>query len=137
MPGSFGQTAKRRKIAFRYFVPDFEANLETAIADAVESKRELTADPGANGFQANPNLFRTRWAVGVPAHALELVRGSRLKLHLTQTQEINDKPALVRRVRLSASGDASWHELVDDVQFVEQACTTHKIDSPVSKDSEC
>ena len=105
------------KIAFRYFVPDFEANLETAIAAAMQSKRELTSDPGANGFQSNPSLFRSRWAVGVPVARLELVPGSRLKLHLTQTQTVNDKPGLVRRARLSVSDDASWHQLVDDPNF--------------------
>jgi hypothetical protein len=108
---------QERKIAFRYFVPDFEANLETAIAAAVKSKRELTSDPGANGFQSNPSLFRSRWAVGVPVVRLELVPGSRLKLHLTQTQTVSDKPALVRRARLSVSDDASWHQLVDDPNF--------------------
>src|SRR3984885_3120836 len=109
---------REKKIAFRYFVPDSEAGLEAALGEAVESKRELTSDPGANGFRANPNLFRTRWMVGVPASTLEPVRGSRLKLRLTQTQEINDKPAPLRRARLSASGDLRWHDLADDLQFV-------------------
>src|SRR5580698_5482840 len=109
---------QEKKIAFRYFVPDSEAGLEAALGEAVESKRELTSDPGANGFRANPNLFRTRWMVGVPASTLEPVRGSRLKLRLTQTQEINDKPAPLRRARLSASGDLRWHDLADDLQFV-------------------
>lgn len=83
----------------------------------MKSKRELTSDPGANGFQSNPSLFRSRWAVAVPVARLELVPGSRLKLHLTQTQTVNDKPALVRRARLSVSDDASWHQLVDDPNF--------------------
>jgi hypothetical protein len=109
---------REKKIAFRYFVPDSEAGLEAALGEAVESKRELTSDPGANGFRANPNLFRTRWMVGVPASTLEPVRGSHLKLRLTQTQEINDKPAPLRRARLSASGDLRWHDLADDLQFV-------------------
>lgn len=108
---------QKKKIAFRYFIPDSEANLQSALSAAVESKRKLTADPGANGFQANPNLFRARWTVGVPVTPLELAPGSRLKVHLTQTQEITEKPALVRRVRLSASGDALWHELVHDSNF--------------------
>ena len=106
-----------KKIAFRYFVPDGEANLEVALASAVDAKRDLTDDPGANGFQANPNLFRTRWTVGVPASPLELAPGSRLKVRLTQTQEITEKPALVRRLRLFASSDSRWHELAVDPSF--------------------
>src|SRR5579859_1247859 len=106
-----------KKIAFRYFVPDGEANLEVALASAVDAKRDLTDDPGANGFQANPNLFRTRWTVGVPASPLELAPGSRLTVRLTQTQEITEKPALVRRLRLFASSDSRWHELAVDPSF--------------------
>ena len=75
---------------------------------AFESKRELSDDPGANGFQVVPNLFHTRWVVGVLAEPLRLARGSRIKLRLTQTQQIDDKPALVRRAHLSVSGDAFW-----------------------------
>ena len=122
-----------KKISFRYFVPDSEANLENAVGDAVDSKRELTADPGANGFRANPNLFRSRWTVGVPASPLELVRGSHLKLRLTQTSEINDKPALVPRVRLSVSSDASWHKLVRDSNFADELAQLTKLTRRLEK----
>jgi hypothetical protein len=105
---------QEKKIAFRYFVPDLETNLETAVDAAVDSKKELAADPGANIFRGNPNLFRARWTVGVPAAPLELTSGGKLKVRLTQTQTINDKPALVRRVSLSVSGDASWRQLAAD-----------------------
>ena len=108
---------QQTKIAFRYLVPDSQANLETGLADAVDAKRELTADPGANGFWANPSLFRPRWTVAVPDAPIRVVRGSRLKVRLAQTQEISSKPALVRRARLSVSGDASWHQLVSDPEF--------------------
>jgi hypothetical protein len=121
------------KIAFRYFVPDFEANLETAIAAAVKSKRELTSDPGANGFQSNPSLFRSRWTVGVPVARLELVPGSRLKLHLTQTQTVNDKPALVRRMRLSVSDDSRWHQLVEDPNFANKLAQLTRLARQLAK----
>lgn len=121
------------KIAFRYFVPDFEANLDTAVAAAVKSKRELTSDPGANGFQSNPSLFRSRWTVGVPVTRLELVPGSRLKLHLTQTQTVNDKPALVRRARLSVSDDASWHQLIDDPNFANKLAQLTRLARQLAK----
>jgi hypothetical protein len=118
---------QERKISFRYFVPDSEENLKAALADAVDSKRELTVDPGANGFRANPNLFRSRWTVGVPAAPLEFARGSRLKLRLTQTEEINDKPALVRRVRLSVSSDATWQRLASDSNFADEFAQLTKL----------
>jgi len=122
-----------KKITFRYFVPDSEANLDAGLADAVESKRELTTDPGANGFQANPNLFRTRWTVGVPAAPLKLVRGSRLKLRLTQTQEITDKPAHLGRARLSASGDLRWRALVADPRFAAQLARRTRLTRQLAK----
>ena len=108
---------QEKKIAFRYFIPDFEANLESAVAAAVESERVLTEDPGANGFQAYPNLFRPRWTVGVLAAPIKLVPGSRIKVRLTQTETIDDKPSLIPRARLSASGDPHWHELVGNPNF--------------------
>jgi len=103
-----GASGQERKIAFRLFIPDSESGLESAVSATLESKRELTDDPGANGFRTVPNLFHTRWIVGVPAEPLRLSRGSRIKLRLTQTQEIDDKPALVRRAHLSVSGDTVW-----------------------------
>ncbi|HEX3821602.1 MAG TPA: PSD1 and planctomycete cytochrome C domain-containing protein [Candidatus Sulfotelmatobacter sp.] len=108
---------EEKKIAFRYVVPDFESDLESAIADSVNHKRGLTDDPGANGFRANPNLFHARWIVCVPAGPLQLTSGSRLKLRLTQTQEITDKPARLPRASLSVSEDARWSELIQDGSY--------------------
>src|SRR5271169_298718 len=62
-----GDRGAKKKIAFRSFVPDSESGLDGAVSAAIESNRELTVDSGANGFQTVPNLFRTRWVVGVPA----------------------------------------------------------------------
>ena len=109
-----GPWGEERKIAFRSFIPDSESGLESAVSAALESKRDATDDPGANGFRTVPNLFHTRWVVAIPAEPLRLTRGSRIKLRLTQTQEIDDKPALVRRAHLSATGDAFWQRLADD-----------------------
>lgn len=114
-----GDSAQEKKIVFRSFVTDSESGLESAVGAALESKRELTEDPGANGFQIVPNLFRTRWVVGVLAEPLKISRGSRIKLRLTQTEEIDDKPALVRRAHLSVSGDTLWQRLADDSSWSE------------------
>jgi hypothetical protein len=105
---------QEKKIVFRLLVPDSESGLESAVGAAIESRRELTDDPGGNGFQTVPNLFHRRWIVVVPAKPLKLNRGSQIKLRLTQTEEIDDKPALVRRVHLSVSGDESWQNFASD-----------------------
>ncbi len=102
------------KIRFRYFVPDSEDDLRSAIARAIRfgPMTEL-----AGGFAANPNLFRAHWIIGLPDSPLKLTRGSRIKMRLTQTQNVNDKPAHVRRARLSASSDSCWSELIRDQEY--------------------
>jgi hypothetical protein len=111
-------SGRRDKIAFRYFIQDSEENLEAAVArQAGTLAPQSKADPGTGGFAANPNLFRTRWLIAVPASPLRLVRGSRLKVNLTQTQTITDKPALVRRARITASVDSCWSALIQDHDF--------------------
>jgi hypothetical protein len=109
-----------KKIAFRLLVPDSASSLESTLGAAIASRRELTDDPGANGFETVPSLFRTRWIVAVLAKPLKLDRGSQIKLRLTQTESITDKPALVRHARLSVSGDESWQKLANDESWKEQ-----------------
>ncbi|PYX67343.1 MAG: hypothetical protein DMG78_27935, partial [Acidobacteria bacterium] len=102
------------KIRFRYFVPDSEDDLKSAIARAIRfgPTTEL-----AGGFAANPNLFRAHWIIGLPDSPMKLTRGSRIKMRVTQTQNVNDKPAHVRRARLSASSDWCWSELIRDQEY--------------------
>jgi integrase len=106
------------RIPFRYFVFDSEENLGTAVAQrADKSRHESREDAGTGSFGANPNLFRSRWIVGVTSSPLVLPSGSGLKVSLTQTENVNDKPALVRRARLSGSADSSWSMLVQDHNY--------------------
>jgi hypothetical protein len=112
-----GSGGQQKKIAFHSLIPDSESGLDSAVNVAIESKREITDDPGANGFQVVPNLFHPRWVLIVLAQPLKLSRGSQIKLRLTQTQEIDDKPALVRHVHLSVSGDEAWHSLANDTNW--------------------
>ena len=108
---------RKDKILFRYFISDSEENLQVAVARAVEFQTNFRAEPGTGSFAANPNLFRPRWVIGVTSTPLWLTRGSRLKVHLTQTENVSDKPALVRRARMAASADASWSALTEDSNF--------------------
>jgi hypothetical protein len=105
------------KIPFRYFISDSEDNLEAAVGRAAKLGQKSKADSETGGFAANPNLFRTRWTIGVTAAPLRLSRGSRLRVHLTQTANVSDKPALVRRARLSGSADSRWSALIEDHDF--------------------
>jgi hypothetical protein len=115
-----GSGGQQKKIVFHSLIPDSESALDSAVNAAIESTREITDDPGANGFQAAPSLFHTRWILLVPAKPLQLTRGSQIKLRLTQTQKIDDKPALVRRVHLSVAGDDSWQGLANDGSWSER-----------------
>jgi hypothetical protein len=111
-------SGRQEKIRFRYFVSDSEDNLEAAVARrAGKTGHESATDPGRGSFGANPNLFRRRWVVGVAKFPLPLARGSRLKVHLTQTENITDKPALVKRARIAASADSFWSTPVQDHDF--------------------
>ncbi|MGO8817878.1 MAG: PSD1 and planctomycete cytochrome C domain-containing protein [Terriglobia bacterium] len=106
---------KQSPVPFRYFVQDSETNLASAVSAANDSKDKAKGtDPVPSAFSALPKLFRTRWIVGVPSAPLAIAPGSRIKVALKQTREIDDKPALIQRVRLSASGDPSWTALAQD-----------------------
>jgi hypothetical protein len=106
----------RKKIDFRYFAQDSEPNLQSAIVSNVKlapkpgeiSYNTQEIDPVPSSFAALPKLFRTRWIVGVPAQPVQLPRGSRIKVAIEQTREIDSKPALIQRIRLSASSDPAW-----------------------------
>jgi hypothetical protein len=105
------------KIAFRYFVSDSDENLGAAVGRAVAFGAKPNWERRKGGFAANPNLFRTRWTIGVPASPLQIARGSRVKVWLTQTENITDKPAHVKRARLAASSDSCWPELAQESKF--------------------
>jgi hypothetical protein len=108
---------REEKIPFRYFVPDSEENLRAAVGRTLAFGSKSNGERRQGGFAANPNLFRARWAIALPASTLQLTRGSRLKVQLTQTENITDKPAHVKRARIAASSDACWSALGQDHTF--------------------
>jgi Protein of unknown function (DUF1553)/Protein of unknown function (DUF1549)/Planctomycete cytochrome C len=105
------------KIPFRYFISDSDDNLEAAVGRAAKLEQKSKAYPGTGSFAANPNLFLPRWTIGIPASPLRLPQGSRLRVHLTQTENVSDKPALVRRARIASSADSGWSALTQDHDF--------------------
>jgi hypothetical protein len=110
-------SGQQEKIPFRYFISDSEDNLQATVGRAVKLGQKSTGDAGAGGFAANPSLFLPRWTVGVPASPLRLTRGSRLKVQLIQTENVSDKPALVKRARLAVSADSCWSALTQDHDY--------------------
>jgi hypothetical protein len=105
------------KIAFRLWAPDaaesLQGNLARMLRNTPERKDATPADVAQSlaansGFMADPNLFRTRWVVGVPQAPLHPAPGTRLRIQLTQTEPINAASSPVPRVRIFASGDAAW-----------------------------
>jgi len=124
---------REQKITFRYFVPDSEANLQSALDRAAERKLSFDSDPGDSVFAANPNLFRTRWTVGIPTAPLKLSPGSRIKLSLRQTGNIASKPALIPHLRLSASSDARWTAFVGDPHFTNELAELENFTSQLGK----
>jgi hypothetical protein len=104
----------QEKIRFRYFVDDAETDSQKAAERAIKHD---TAIDVTGAFAEDPNLFHPRWVVGVPEAPLHLAPGSRIKLQLTQVENVNDKPGLVRRARLAASSDSAWSELLADPEY--------------------
>jgi len=128
-----GSGGQQKKVVFHALIPDSEVGLDNAVNGAIESKREITDDQGANGFQVVPNLFHTRWLLLVPDKPIKVTAGSRIKLRLIQTQGIDDKPALVRRVHLSVSGDESWQSFVKDASWSENLTELTKLTRELKK----
>jgi Protein of unknown function (DUF1549)/Protein of unknown function (DUF1553)/Planctomycete cytochrome C len=105
---------KKDRVAFQYFVQDSETNLKAAVSPVSDPDQKLKwKDPVPSAF-AVPKLFQTRWIVGVSSQPLQLARGSRIEVGIKQIQEIDSKPALIRRVRLAVSGDPIWTSLAQD-----------------------
>jgi hypothetical protein len=103
-----GRNGHESKIVFRDFVPDSETNLCDAVVRAFEAKDKHEEDTAIGRFSSDPNLFQERWMIAVPASPIRLTRGSYIKVHLTQIDNITSKPSLIRRARLYASDDPHW-----------------------------
>jgi len=104
----------KERIPFRSFLHDSEANLEDAVTPVLVAGKTVKKKQVADGFAANPKLFRTRWIVGIFANPQRFSPNSRIEVALKQLREIDSRPAIVQRVRLALSGDPRWTVLGND-----------------------
>jgi hypothetical protein len=104
----------KQRIQFRTFLHDSKADLEDASTPAPAGKKSFKDKEVADGFSANPKLFRTHWIVGVLGEPLAVAEGARLEVALKQLAQIDSRPALVQRVRLAISSDPRWTALGGD-----------------------
>ena len=134
---------QKDKIAFAYFLQDSETNLEDRVLpdgpaywrstrrneDAKKGRRKSVAD----GFAAERKLFRTRWIVGIPSAPLQLAPNSRIEVDLKQTQDIDSKPAIIKRVRLAISDDPRWTALRRDPERAQSIVRLKELEQQLAK----
>jgi mono/diheme cytochrome c family protein len=105
---------RKERVPFRTFLHDSEADLEEAVAPVPPAKTGVKKKEVADGFAANPKLFRTHWIVGVFNKPQSFAANTRIEVALKQLREIDSRPALVQRVRVASSGDPKWTSLGSD-----------------------
>ena len=123
----------KERIPIRYFLHDSEPNLEAAVGDAANPKKAKAKKGIGDGFAANSKLFRTRWIVGIPLTPIRVTGKERIEVDLKQTDDINSKPALIQRVRLSFSGDACWTALSQDPSRAKNIARLEELELSLSK----
>jgi len=124
-----GTDGRQTPIAISAWLPDSQQSLDYRLLDLIKKGPRpdirdigrLYREPvaGANGGQrllavdgleANTKITATRWTVAVPATAVELAEGDRLRLRVEQlTPQERNFP--VRRVRAAASDDPAWSQV--------------------------
>lgn len=124
-------SGREEKINFRYFAPDTEENLATALR--TEGRPVKKADAplpslGTGGFASDVKVFQTRWIVGIPEKPLVPEPGARLKLQLTNTLIVRGKSATPKRVRIETSPDGRWGSLASDPGISDKLAAIKKID---------
>jgi hypothetical protein len=123
----------KERVSFRCFLQDSETNFEAALLESVDPKKLHEKNGVGDGFATHSKLFRTRWIVGVPTMPQRVAPGTRLEVELKQTQSIDSKPALVQRVRLSVSGDASWTSLSHDPSRADNIARLKNLERALAK----
>jgi hypothetical protein len=127
-------SGQKSRIAFRCFVQDSERNLGAALFQANDPKQKSNeADAVPSAFAALPKLFRTRWIVGVLSAPLQLAGGSRIQIDLKQVKNIDDKPALIQRVRLAVSDDPGWTALSQDPIRAQKIESLQQLDQQLAR----
>jgi mono/diheme cytochrome c family protein len=112
---------QEKKIAVHFIAPDSAEDLEANYNRLLHNLKKpqapvqmMTQLAAQSGFMANPSLLRTAWTVIVPDAPVTLAPGTRLKLRITQTEQINAESSSPPRLRFAASGDDKWTAMAGD-----------------------
>ena len=138
-----GADGRQTPIAISAWLPDSQQSLDYRLLDLIKKGpnadiREITRlyrepIPGAEGgrrllavegVDANSKITGTRWTVAVPAAAVELSEGDRLRLRIEQLTP-QERNLTVRRVRVAASGEASWSRIPAVLEGAADEVVTH------------
>jgi len=141
------------KIAFRFLAPDSVDSLIADIARDMRSTKGVKSGKGGakdswvarpqgevmesvaanSGVLADPHLFRARWVVAVPDKVVHLAGGAKLRLHLTQTEAVNQTTGAAPRVRLSISSEPRWIALAHSPQVEKSIADLEDLDRSLAK----
>ncbi|MFM7180263.1 MAG: PSD1 and planctomycete cytochrome C domain-containing protein [Verrucomicrobiales bacterium] len=100
--------------------PDGAGETEVSIARVADSSSDEPRDPRGvlrddnQGFSAEPVQHRDRYLLLLPAQALALAPGSKLRVEIRHGQQISEKPAVTRRLEIAVSADAKWTSMAND-----------------------
>lgn len=133
------------KIAFQFFAPDSENNLESSMTQLVRNKNVNNPETLVQSdvmkrlarnsiFAAHPNHFRKRWIAAVPAEPLRLAPDAAIKIQLTNlAAPLNTAPAQIPRVRVKASDKPRWTEFANSTELEENIARLEKLERRIKE----
>jgi len=123
----------KQPLVFRTFLHDSEGDLEQAVTPVLRSGKIIAKKEVADGFSANPKLFRTHWIVGILNSPQKIAANMRIEVALKQLREIDSRPAIVQRVRLALSGDPRWTAMAGDEKRLAAVARLNELEQKLAK----
>jgi hypothetical protein len=114
---SVDSRGQKTRVPLQYVARDAEPSTAGALAlipvpppakpdpKAPKPAPDKDAEPVPTVFLAPQKLFHTRWIVVVPQQP---IAAGVIQVDLKQTKTIDDKPAIIQRVRLATTADSAW-----------------------------
>jgi len=137
-------------ISFSYFAPDFNEHLlsqwalvnakcpekQTECYPLTPGRTSLARQAKSGGLEAT-KLTHTRWIIGIPITPRTLTAGSRIKVRLTQNNNMamvaaSVKPTVAPRVRILSSSDPQWTTLGADKSLAAKIKTIESLYSQLA-----